>query len=238
VYLVGIVPLLVLAWARRDLRETKRFEATSVTEERSLFYFFSTPYRGRLLKLAAVWAVAYIASQNAVAFWKEFAVAERGLTDGQVGAAIALASVTSMPLVFGVGPLIDAIGRRRGAAIVFSLGAIGTFLSYTLHGQWPLTGALVLGVFGVSAYLPILNAYNNELFPTHLRGDAYAWANNLLGRISYVLAPLAVGFLAQRGGGFGPIVSVTPIFTIFAMVLVLAWFPETKDRELEETAAV
>ena len=128
-------------------------EATSATEERSLFHIFRTPYRKRLLQLAAVWAVAYVASQNAVAFWKEFAVAERGLTDGQVGAAIALASVTSMPLVFGVGPLIDVIGRRRGAAIVFSLGALGTFLSYTLHGQWPLTGALVLGAAG------LLNGY-------------------------------------------------------------------------------
>jgi putative MFS transporter len=191
-----------------------------------------------VLQLAAVWAVAYVASQNAVAFWKEFAVGERGLTDGQVSQSITIASLVAMPLVFGVGPFIDRVGRRIGAAVIFSLSAVGTFLSYTLVDPWPLTCALVLGIFGVSAYLPILNAYNTELFPTDLRGDAYAWANNLLGRITYVLAPLVVGFLAERQGAFGPVVAVTPIFTIVAMVLVLLWFPETRHRELEETATV
>jgi putative MFS transporter len=203
-----------------------------------VFHIFRTPYRGRVLQLALVWFVAYAAAQNAIAFWKEFAVAERGLSDAQVGTAIAFAAIVAMPLVFGVGHLLDWAGRKRAAVVLFGVGALGTLLSYTLHGQWPLTLALVFGVFGASAYAPLLNAYNNELFPTELRGDAYAWANNLLGRLGYVLAPLVVGFVAEETGAFGPVVATTSLFTIAALILVLAWFPETKGRELEETAAL
>ena len=32
---------------------------------------------------------------------------------------------------------------------------------------------------------------------TDLRGDAFAWANNLLGRVTYVMAPWAVGWAVR-----------------------------------------
>jgi MFS transporter, putative metabolite:H+ symporter len=238
VYFVGIVPLLVLAWARRDLRETRRFAAHGPAPYRSLFEILRSPYRTRVLQLAVVWFFAYVAAQNGIAFWKEFAVAERGLSDAQVGTAIALASIVAMPFVFCVGHLLDGVGRRPAAVVLFGAGALGTLLSYTLHGQWPLTFALVFGVFGASAYGPLLNAYNNELFPTEFRGDAYAWANNLIGRLGYVISPFVVGLIAEAIGAFGPVVATTAVFTILAMLLVLAWFPETGKRELEETAAL
>jgi putative MFS transporter len=47
VYFVAVVPLLVLAFARRGLRETARFEAQAEkTEKRSLFHIFRTPRFG------------------------------------------------------------------------------------------------------------------------------------------------------------------------------------------------
>ncbi|MEZ4251836.1 MAG: hypothetical protein R3B99_26800 [Polyangiales bacterium] len=77
-------------------------------------------------------------------------------------------------------------------------------LCYTLEGLWPLTFALMLGIFASSAYLPILNGYTAELFPTRLRGMAFAWSNNLLGRLGYVLSPVAVGFIVRETDAFGP----------------------------------
>jgi putative MFS transporter len=237
VYFVGIVPLVILAYARRGLRETERF-AQMKAPAADFLRIWRTPYRARVLKLALIWFVSYVAAQNAIAFWKEFAVGERGFTDADVGRAITIAALASMPLIFAAGKLLDLVGRRPGATIIFALGALGVWGSYTLEGRLPLTVALVLGIFGASAFLPLLNAYNAELFPTELRGDAFAWANNILGRVGYVASPIVVGLIAERLHAFGPVVATTAIFPLVAIVLVWLLLPETNRRELEDTAQV
>lgn len=179
----------------------------------------------------------YVCTQNAVTFWKEFAVAERQFSDAEVGQAIALAAVVSLPLVFLTGKLIDTAGRRPGAAVVFVAGAIGTFGCYTLEGKLPLTLALILGIFSSSAVLPVLNAFTTELFPTELRGDAFAWSNNLIGRITYVLSPVVVALIA-KDVGWGPAVRVTAVFPLIALGLIFLLLPETRLRELEETSSL
>ena len=238
VYFIGAAPLLLLAFARRNIRETKRFESRSDQDKKPKPFgrILKSAYRGRMLKLAAIWALTYVCTHNAVVFWKEFAVAERAFTNEQVGLSIVVAAVAAMPLVFASGWLLDLIGRRWGATVIFILGCAGVLGSYTLYGQWPLTIALTFGIFGASAVLPVLNAYNTELFPTDLRGDAFAWANNLIGRIGYVASPLAVG-LAAESIGWGPAVASTAIFPLIALGLIWLWLPETGGRELEETSA-
>ncbi|MBX3181870.1 MAG: MFS transporter [Polyangiaceae bacterium] len=239
VYFVGIIPLIILAFARRGLKETRRFEASREERraegKRSFFHIWGTPHRKRMLRLSLIWFLAYICTQNGITFWKEFVIAERAWDAADVGKAITLAALVSMPMVFGAGVLLDVIGRRAGGAVIFVLGAVGVYGCYTLEGFWPLTLCLILGIFGASAVPPVLNAFTTELFPTTLRGDAFAWSNNLLGRLGYVLSPFVVGAAAERVG-WGPAVSATAAFQLAALVLIFLWLPETKGRELEETA--
>ncbi len=242
VYFAGIVPLVLIAWSRRNLRETERFKTAmahqpqEVKKRRPLFAIWRSKYRGRLALLSAIWCLAYIPSQTSIHFWKLFAEAERGFTDGQVALAIGLAAVVSMPLVFLSGKLIDTIGRKRGATVIFLVSAFGVFGCYTFQSYWALTCALTFGIFGAAAFLPVLNAYTTELFPTEMRGDAFAWSNNLLGRLGYVFAPGIVGVVAVQFGAFGPIVRWLSLFSIAAMLLILFTLPETKGKELEDTA--
>jgi putative MFS transporter len=88
---------------------------------------------------------------------------------------------------------------------------------------------------GITAVGVVLGAYNAELFPTDLRGDAFGWSNHLLGRLSLIAAPIAVGFGSERIG-WGPSVSLTVIFPCAALALILLLLPETRGRELEETS--
>jgi len=238
VYFVGIVPLVILMYARRNLKETRRFtEQGAPAKARSLWHIWRTPYRRRMLELGLIWFLTYICTQNSVTFWKEFAVGERSLSDEQVGLAIAVAAVFSLPLVFLSGKMMDVIGRRFGALVIYGAGAGGTYACYSLHGFLPLTLGLVFGIFAASAVLPVLNTLTSELFPTELRGDAFAWSNNLIGRVSYVLSPLVVGLFA-REVGWGAAVRPTVVFLVLAVILIFVLLPETKGRELEETAAV
>ncbi len=238
VYLIGVIPLVMVAYARRGLKESQRFADQEIAPERpSIFRIWRTPYRKRVIQLGIIWGATYVCTQVAVTFWKIFAVEERGFTAEQVGMAIAIAAVASMPLVFYSGRLLDQIGRRYGALVIFSLGALGVLGCFRLHGQWMLTFALVFGIFGASAVLPVLNAYTAELFPTELRGDAFAWCNNIIGRIGYVGSPIAVGFAAQHIG-WGAAVQFTVVGPLLAVALIFLWLPETKNRSLEETAKV
>jgi putative MFS transporter len=184
VYFVGLVPLVLIAIARRSLRETERYErvrATSGHVRRPLMAILQTPYRRRILLLAAIWALTYMCTTNGVTFWKEFATSERGLTDGQVGLAITIAALVSMPLVFMSGKLLDLVGRRRGAVIIYTVGVAGVLGSYALHGQWPLTVGLVFGIFGTAAVIHS-STRADKAVPDRAASDAFAWANNLLGR--------------------------------------------------------
>jgi len=241
VFVVGSVPLAIMAYARRGLKETRRFEEArsggTALVQGNLLAVLRTPHLKRILQMAVIWFLSYACAQNAITFWKDFAVTERGFTDAQVGGAITVAAVASMPLVFLAGRLLDAVGRRRGAVIIYGVLSLGVFTAYTLHGRGALTGALVLAVFGTSAFLPVLNAFTTELFPTECRADAFAWSNNLLGRIGYVLSPPLVGYFAERHG-WGPTVSATAVFPLLALGLILALLPETGGRELEETAGM
>lgn len=238
VYFVAILPLIALAYMRRNLRETKRFaELSDDKKTRPLFAVWSTPYKKRILQLGVIWMATYACSNTAITFWKDFVLSERGFTDKQAGLSITIAAVASMPLVFLSGKLLDWVGRKPGATIIFILTSVGVAGSYTLRGHLPLTAALVLGIFGVSAVLPVLNAFTSELFPTELRGDAFAWANNLIGRLAYVASPVAVGHVAAALG-WGPAVAATAVFPILALALIWWWIPETNAMELEETAAL
>ncbi|MCB9594830.1 MAG: MFS transporter [Sandaracinaceae bacterium] len=243
VYFVGTVPLILLAFARRGLKESKRFDPAAVSKEaQPLTEIWRTPYAKRVLQLAAIWALTYVCAQTAVTFWKEYATAAAPaagphLTDAEVGGYIVAGAVIAMPLVFAVGPLIDWLGRKKSAVVIFGATAISAVGAYTTTNTTLLFVSVVGAIFGASAVLPVLNAFSTELFPTHLRGSAFAWSNNLLGRVGYVLAPAVVGAAAEVFG-WGPSVAVTAIGPLAALVLILMWLPETSGKSLEATSHI
>jgi len=237
VYWVGIVPLLLMAWARRDLRETTRFEQARVEPKRALWAILQGPHRRRVLELAAIWFLTYVCTQNAVTFWKDYAISEVGLTEKAAGGVVTIAAITSLPLIFWVGKLFDLIGRKPGAIIVYLAVILGVLGAYVLQGTLGLTLAMFVAMFGLAAVLTLLNTITTELFPTELRGDAFVWSNNLLGRLGYVLSPVVLGSLA-RDRGWGPVLRGSVVFPLVALILLWWLLPETRGRELEQTALV
>ncbi len=152
-----------------------------------------------------------------------------------MGFAIAVASLASLPPLFFVGRLLDTWGRRPAATVIMLALAASVVAAYQLRALWLLTLALAVAVFSVSATFAVLNSFTTELFPTDCRAEAFAWANNLLGRIAYVVGPAVVGAAASTIG-WGDAVSLTALGPIGALALILWLLPETKGRELEETA--
>ena len=239
VYIIGVLPLLLLMYARRGLKETERFTNRSPQAplDPPLFDLLRGPHRRRVLELGAIWFLSYICTNNAVTFWKEFALAERGLSHGQIGLIMTVAALVSMPLIFFAGRMLDAIGRKRGAAIIYLATAFGVFGAYTFHGVVPLLVCMTIGIFGINAVLTVLNTFMTELFPTEARGNAAAWSNNMIGRVGYCLSPLAIGQVVEQYGWALPL-RLTTVFPLLALGLIFWLLPETNARELEDTARV
>ncbi|HEY4105143.1 MAG TPA: MFS transporter [Polyangiaceae bacterium] len=239
IYFVSLIPLLTLAYARRGLRETNRFLTRNVEQaEKGLFEIWRSGHRRRMLELAAIWFLTYVCTQNAVTFWKEFAMAERHMSDADVANAIKLAALASMPLAFAAGKLLDVIGRKIGATLIFVCTIVGVAAAYTVHGKLWLTLALVLAVLGVNTVLTVLNAFTAELFPTEFRGAAFAWSNNLIGRIGYCISPLILTELVAQTHQWGTIMASTAVFPLIALIIIWLVLPETSRRELEDTARI
>jgi len=238
VYFVGIAPLLLLAVARRNLKETRRFEeklAEGLPAEKSVTAVLHTPHRRRVFQLGVIWFLTYACSNTAVQFFELHATEDLGWAKSDVSTVMMISALVSMPLIFAAGKLLDVVGRRAGATFIFIATSVGVFAAYTLDGKWMLAAIMTLAVFGGSSVLPVLNAFTSELVPTEFRGDAFALSNNLLGRIGYVLAPILIGVIAARYD-WGTAVAPTAIFPLIALALILMWLPETNRKELEETA--
>ena len=248
VYLVGVVPLLLLAYARRGLKETDRFAesqkaAASQKEAGSqnaaekgpgLFrQLYQSPYKKRVFQMGFIWFLTYLATQNAVAVWKDYAMTELLMTEKAASGIMTVAALIALPVAFLSGPLIDWLGRKPGAAIILLLTSLGILGSYTLRHPLLLGLSLTFCVVGVSAVLTVFNAFTTELFPTKFRGSAFALSNNILGRTGYWLSPFVVGQIALTTGWGAPL-RWTAVFPIFALFFVYRWLPETKGKELEE----
>lgn len=231
VYLVGGAPLLLMMFLRRGIRDTQHFLDREQGTPTSLFRIFRTPHWKRLPLIASIWALTYLCTYVLVNNFKDFAVLERGFTDKQVSLSVMIAALGSMPLVFMSGKLLDTLGRKMGATVIFVATSASTVFAFTASGFWPLTFGLMGCIFASSAVLPVLNAITLELFPTDVRADGYGWSNNLLGRSGYIAGPALVGVLA-KSMGIGNATAVMAVFPMLALALIWWGVPETKGRSL------
>src|SRR5262249_18092349 len=102
-YFIGIIPLLLVAFLRRNLRETVRFEALRVERQRTgtgggllaaLRHAVEPllgPYRSRILLVALLWNSVGLVGAPAVTFFTLYAKRDHHWTSAQISQAIVLA---------------------------------------------------------------------------------------------------------------------------------------------------
>ena len=239
VYFAGTAPLVMLAFMRRNLRETSRFLKHGGSDGSfPLLRIFRSGHRRTVGLLALVWTLTYANTKVSLFFWKKHARDALGFDEQTLGGMIAIAAAASLPLIFVWPFVVDRLGRRGAGALVMVCLSLSTLGCYLLTSYMALLASLFLTIFANTAVLVVLNAYTSEMFPTHLRADGYAWSNNLLGRIGSLGGPPLTGQLAASLGGYGMAVAPSAVAPLLALVVIFLWLPETAGRELEEIEAV
>lgn len=241
-YLVGLIPLLLLAYWRRTMPETARFEAQVLvqTDEArlgriarpviNLFYL----YPGRLLMTASVVFITAIAEAAANLYGAKYLQEVHGWTPGAVGMMTFCGGAFAIVGNTFAGWLSDQIGRKR-VSIGFLIGQVMFTIAFYNTAGGLIIPSWILMIFTVLGANVTLAAYGVELFPTSSRSTA-AGTRVLLLTIGASLGLALESLLYSICGSHWTAVSILVSFTLLGPVVIAMFFPETSGRSLEEIA--
>ena len=223
-----VIPLvfvpLVLRFGRR-IPESRRYVRPHRTVGLAGHY-----HRLALLAGASFLLLLFTSPQSQ--FRTEFLRDERGMSAAVVSLfIIATSTPASIGIVVG-GRLADTRGRRMVGAVGTVVGAVLLTLSFTFDGPAMWLTATVGSIFA-AALVPALSVYGPELFPTSLRGRANGIINTVA-TVGSVIGLVLAGYLIDRLDSFGLALGLLAIGPLVMAVVVLAYFPETAWRELED----
>ncbi|MDE0886172.1 MAG: MFS transporter [Myxococcota bacterium] len=239
-YLVGLIPLSIVAWLRRSLPETQEFKERKNTgpSESTLSAAFrpilslARMYPQRLLAVGAVIFLLNFA-ENAAGFfgpkylqevhgWLPWHYSILGLFGGFVG-------------IFGgtfAGRLSDRLGRRPIAIGFLLAHTVFVVIFYNAFG-WGLAIFWIGMIFSGMAAGVVLGTFGNELFPTSYRSTA-SGARVVIATLGGVLGLLTESALFLILGSHWEAISLLALTAFIAPLIVFAFFPETSGRELDE----
>ncbi len=248
-YLVGIAPLLLVAFLRRNLRETVRFlrvrrELDSHPAEhrgrlaalRQAIEPFRGPYRGRLLLVALLWNSVGLVGAPAVTFFSLYAKRDRHWTSPQIGHAVVLAYLIGTLGHALAGWMLDRVGRRFTTAASYLAGAAAILILFQAKEHATMLTAMVATVFAFQGARTATATYSAELFPTEIRATSYSLTVQLLGQLAALFTPFVIGSLSKTMGGLGNAVAAVCVGPAIGALLVWLFAPETRGMRLEELA--
>lgn len=248
-YLIGILPLLLVAFLRRNLKETARFEAlrqsaalapkvSRLSMFRQAIEPFGGPYRGRLLLVATLWNSVFLVGAPALTFFSLHAKRDLHWTSSDIGRAVVLAY-----LVGALGPMlagwaVDRIGRKFTTSLSYLVGAAAVIALFQSARHEAVLIAMVATVFAFQGARTATGTYSAELFPTEIRATSYSIAVQFLGQITAILSPFLIGVLSKSLGGLGNAVTIVAVGPVVGAILVWLFAPETRGMRLEELSHV
>jgi putative MFS transporter len=246
-YLLGLGPLLAIAYLRRHVKETARFEALQTERRRAtkgysqiretageLFRAFTGAYRSRVLLVAGLWNSIGLIGGPMISFFSLYARRDHHWKSHQVGYAIIVAYLMGALGGLICGMLMDRFGRRI-TACGFYLGASASMaVLFTAQSFGVMFGAEIATMFCYQASRAATSAISTELFPTEIRATGYSLCVQAFGQIGWALAPIIIGLTSGVMGGLGHAAALFAVGPVFGVVLIALLVPETRGKSLEE----
>jgi MFS family permease len=234
-YFVGIAPLLLVAYLRRSLPETARWQEArrrGETQHGQLADLFGEAHRLDFLVLVGLSFALGASAAPAFGFASYRATNTFGWTPSEVSAMVLLGGGLGMAGWFASGLAAERLGRRRVGMLAFAAMGGASCLYYTSRWLAPAFAALV---FMEASGTVALNALGTELFPTRLRSTAKSWITNAA-VVGAVAGMASVGALSDALGGADAVMRLLAVLPIACAASLLV-LPETRGLELEEISA-
>jgi putative MFS transporter len=244
-YLLGVTPLLLVAFLRRYVRETARYLAhrATLTRHESLrermrkhLTLFRGPYRGRLLLVTVLANSIGFVGGPTITYFSLYAKRDHHWTSAQVGNAIIAAYLMATVGTILCGYLLDVVGRRITTSIFYVGAAAAMMVLFQSGGHHTMLLAMIATMFAYQGARTATSAFSAELFPTEIRATGYSSTIQTFGQLAWFISPMLVGMLSIPLKGLGNAASVCALGPLFGALLVLAYAPETRGKTLEQLA--
>ena len=243
-YVIGGGSLFVLAYFRRWLPETSRFEVRrteiAALESKSAAVFDTLrrlvkDYPGRLTALLlAVFANGFALTPAAVLASK-YLQQTHHYEPLHVTILYVFGGLLSVWGNIFAGRSSDFLGRKRVLVATLIIGSGFFYVLYSGIESWIVAGAWIVAIFGYLATDALLAGYPAEIFPTSYRATASTLryvASILGGAASLALEGVFYDWL----GAHGPAIALSLVAAPVALVAIL-FLPEPARRTLEDVAA-
>jgi putative MFS transporter len=238
-YLLGAAPLLLLAWLRRDLAETRRFVAyrTARGERAALLAPLRSLLRNHSARLAALCltvAPFWFAASTALVFMSKYLQDTHGYGPGTVAVLFLVGGSVAILGNLVAGRASDRFGRRPVslAFLVANSASVAAFYNAPSAFVPFFWIALVFSFFAIEV---IFTALGSELFPTAYRSTASS-IRALAATLGAVLGLWCEGFLYGVTGSHAGAISWMLLASLVSMLALALSLPETARKSLEEIA--
>jgi MFS transporter, putative metabolite:H+ symporter len=241
-YVLGIVPVLCMPLFLRFVPETARFaqhqeaqrakhgdKTPSMFEPMRLLF---TQHTMRALGLALAGFLVAAATLPSFQFSGYYTQTALGWSPGDYGLMVIAAGAVGTLGNIVAGRVGDRFGRKAVGFVLLSLFPLAAYAFF--HGTgWVVVAAWVPLVFCFMGGRVILRALSTELFPTSARGAA-AGVFTVMEALGAVAGMIGLHFYGTPSvEDIARVVSMISCLVIGAAV-VLLFFPETRQRELED----
>jgi MFS family permease len=244
-YLLGIAPILLVAFLRQYVRETARFLAhhASLTVHpnwretvRAQVNMFRGPYRGRLTLVAVLANSVGFVGGPTITYFSLFAKRDHHWTSTQVGSAVIVAYLMATVGTILCGYLLDSVGRRLTTSAFYVAAGISMVVLFQSSRHHAILLAFMATMFAYQGARTATAALSAELFPTAIRAAGYSSTIQTLGQLAWFVSPMLVGTMSLVVGGLGNAASLCAIGPVVGAALILLYAPETRGKTLEEMA--
>jgi putative MFS transporter len=240
IYVIGAVPLLLVAWMRRRLPETRRFQAlreSGVGRQplRDLWRPMAALLRLYPLRMAIIMVVAFIfafGTAPAIILLPTYLQSDLAFAPWMVTALFIGTGLVGLLVSIAVGRMSDTVGRRPVIAVGVLLAGMG-FAALYLGG--PVWLVIIGALFGIFSQLTVNSQFEGataELFPTAYRATASA-LRFIGGIVGGSVSLFVHGTFLAEPLGFGDAVLVLLIPLPLALFGILL-LQETAGRRLED----
>jgi MFS family permease len=228
-YVAALIPLSVVVYLRRNLRETTAFVVAADQEriQPRLLPTLAPVDRDRLVRLAVVHGAVGLMGTATFFYAAELAQRTYGWTGLFTVIVLAAGPATLAGYVAG-GRVSDRFGRRPVTAVGVLAFAAATVVLFN-GGRAAFTPAFFLLTASDACLQAVRAAYTSELFPTQIR----ATVASFIGVITVAAGSAGLVIAGALAGTLSPGTTITAVAVAPALaVLALRALPETAGRDI------
>ena len=237
-YVIGAVPLFLVAFMRRSLPETARFAAqehktkSKFAETMAMLRDMVRQYPGRLGAIFIAVSAWGFAISAATLLASKILQSDYHYQPWQTTALFVPGGLVGLGLAIAAGRLSDKVGRKPMAFAIVTLCGVCFYLFYGGAPAWAMPVLWTLAFFGFFSGDVLVAGFALEIVPTHYRATV-SGLRYLVEISTGALALMLEGHLYDKFHAHGPAIQWL-LATIPITLIAILFLPEPAGKTLEE----